>query len=108
MSNSFLPTANAVVTGNISGSISASYYNSVDGYSIKRSQSADLPAIVIQTYDEHDSAVTMTLAPEGNISPADATKIMMLMVAVMGSGTAHFNPLNYVKKHNLERHFTYS
>lgn len=75
-----------------------------------RSDSADLPAIVIDGHDDAGQGVRMTLKPEAGISTSDLTKIMMMVIAVIGAGSSGlgFNPLAYIKKHNLERHFTYS
>lgn len=110
-------SAGSVSTSNISNgtaiqgngiSYSASY-NSTDGYAIKRkrTQTPDLPAMTIATWDENDKDVIMTLKPEGGISAADSLKIFSMLIVVM-SDPDSFNALAYVKKHNLERHFSYS
>lgn len=69
--------------------------------------SSDLPALVIPTSDEFGNKVNMTLAPEQGIMVGDLTKLMMMCWAV-NLNASSFNALAYVKKNNLERHFTYS
>ncbi|WP_407305404.1 hypothetical protein [Acinetobacter sp.] len=71
------------------------------------SASPDLPIMIIVTTDENQKEVRMTLAPEADISPSESIKIFMLMTA-MTAAPGQFNALAHVKKHQLERHFTYS
>jgi hypothetical protein len=76
-------------------------------WTTKPAVSDELPPILIEGHDDAGNKVTMTLKPEANISSSDVIKIMMLSITVMMVGTGSFNPLNYVKTHNLERHFKY-
>lgn len=105
MSNQYYTYSNSIPGVSASG---------VDKYGLPvrgtRSDSANLPAIVIDGHDDAGLGVRMTLKPEAGISTSDLTKIMMMVIAVIGAGSSvlGFNPLAYVKKHNLERHFTYS
>lgn len=96
------------VSGQVVG-VSAAY-NSTDSYTIKatRSHSPDLPTITMTGYADDDSSVLMTLSPESSISSSDVSKLLMLIVAVISGHTMDFNPLAYVKKHSLERHFKFS
>ena len=71
------------------------------------SQSSDLPNISLTTWDENENEIVLTLKPEGNISAADSLKLVMLVMAV-SAAPYEFSALAYVKRNNLERHFTYS
>lgn len=71
------------------------------------SQSSDLPNISLMTWDENGNKVELTLKPEANISASDSLKLIMLVMA-MSAAPYEFSALAYVKKNNLERHFTYS
>lgn len=84
-------------------------YNSTDGYAIKKphSTSPDLPDITFNGWDDQGNSVIMKLSPEGGIPSADVMKLLMLTIATL-AGNSGTNALAYVKKHNLERHFTYS
>ena len=68
---------------------------------------ADLPDLQYRSVDVDGHPVTMTLSPEAGITTGELTKIVMLSLSVMADGGS-VNPLSYVKKHNLERHFKYS
>lgn len=103
-------------TGNVtvsnSGSISVpipngTIYGNTYTARLNPAVSDELPPILIEGHDDAGNKVTMTLKPEANISSSDVMKIMMLSITVMMVGTGSFNPLNYVKTHNLERHFKY-
>lgn len=72
-----------------------------------QSMSPVLPPMVIETCDEQQKTVKMTLKPESGISAADLNKIMMLCMAYVNA-PHEFNALAYVKLHNLEKHFTYA
>lgn len=93
---------------NSTGSISGTFYTDALGMPHGQSMSPDLPTMLIEGYDEHTGKkVKMVLSPESGISNNEIMKLLMLII---GTNTAptQFNPLAYVKKHNLERHFTYS
>lgn len=77
----------------------------VDG--LANHSKADLPDLQYRCVDASGNKVTMTLSPEAGITTGELTKIVMLSLAVMADGGS-VNPLSYVKKHNLERHFKYS
>jgi hypothetical protein len=47
------------------------------------------------------------LTPEHSITPLDALRIQVLMVAC-NNGMGLVKPLTYIRKHNLERHFKFS
>lgn len=108
-------TANGTISGSVSSaSISPSpvFYTygsaSTENYTLSTvSDSPDLPDITINTSDEHGNPVVMKIAPESNISASECMKMTMLMTALMSGGSS-FNALAYVKKQNLERHFTFS
>jgi len=112
--NFYTSNGNIVTTSHTfggAGTISASY-NNVDAYGTPtaRSDSAELPTISMTGFDEYGNSVMMTLSPESGITAGDVSKLLMLTVAVIGghgSGRT-FNPLAYVKKHSLERHFKFA
>ena len=66
-----------------------------------------LPEIKMIARDEFGRDVKMVLEPEPNISAQESLKLMLLVHCYTKS-TSKFNPLAYVKKHGLERHFNYS
>lgn len=95
-------------SGSIGGVTSANIYGNTYTPTPTIPSSSQLPAIVIDGHDDAGNKVSMTLQPEANISSGDVMKIMMLSVTAIMVGTGSFNPLNYVKTHNLERHFKYA
>jgi hypothetical protein len=97
-SNVYVSNSMPTINGNVT----------IDGYiSASVPLTDELPPITMNTHDENGRSVTMTLAPEANISTTDLTKIFMLAMVMM-NGRGGVNSLSYVKKHNLERHFKYS
>lgn len=74
---------------------------------VTSADSPDLPEMRIQTIDEHNRPVMMTLIPEPGISSSDTMKLMMLIMS-MTVAPEKFNALAYVKKQNLERHFKWT
>ncbi len=98
-----------VTTSNASSNYGYYTHTGASGKVIASSSSneADLPALVIPSSDEFGNKVNLTLNPEPGIMNGDLTKLMMMCWAVNLS-PGSFNALSYVKKNNLERHFTYS
>jgi len=94
----------AIISGNINGNIS------IDAYGMLQSSPMveDLPPITMSGRDENGRPVTMTLSPEASISNSELTKLLMLSITMVSGSGRSLNALAYVKKHNLERHFTYS
>lgn len=76
-------------------------------YGLMQQLTSDLPDMVFYGKDDAGAGVSMTLKPEADISTIELMKINML-IATFIIGGHNTNPLAYIKKHNLERHFTYS
>ena len=72
------------------------------------SDSPDLPEMVVESIDDTGRIVRMVLKPESSISPPEVAKLLMLLSAIMLQGASRFSVYGYVKKQNLERHFSYS
>jgi hypothetical protein len=67
----------------------------------------DLPSIRITGYDDQKNPVKMEVTPERSISAYESLQITMMLVTLT-AGANDFNPLAFVKKNNLERHFSFS
>lgn len=65
-----------------------------------------LPNLTMTGYELNGDQVQMTISPEAAISPIEAVRLMMLMFVVTNA-PGNVNPLAYVRKQGLERHFTY-
>jgi hypothetical protein len=95
----------ATINGNNTG-----FYNYTGQMapSIKaRSTDPDLPSIYLYGHDEAGNKVRMELIPERSISPYESIQLSMMLVC-SAAGANDFCPLAFVKKNNLERHFSFS
>lgn len=61
---------------------------------------------------ENGKLVTAELDPDGALSALDSLRIQTLLtaisVAVASSNTHQVQPITYIRRHNLERHFRFS
>lgn len=98
-------TGNNYYTGNYGSINSVSY--AVSYGKPAQTQNPDLPYIVLETYDINNTPVFMTMDPEyATMTPAEVTKLLMLIFCHTASSET-FCALAFVKKNNLERHFTF-
>lgn len=94
-----------------SGSINTSGSGFISGSSFSFATTAKplsdfLPNLTMTGYELNGDKVQMTISPEASISPIEAVRLMMLMLVVTNV-PGNVNPLAYVRKQGLERHFTY-
>jgi hypothetical protein len=95
--------------GGVSGSITTT--NSFSGIQGSFATGAKplndfLPNLTMTGYEMDGNPVSMTVSPEAGISSIEAVRLMMLMFVVTNA-PGNVNPLAYVRKQGLERHFTY-
>lgn len=115
----------APVLGSIGGQLTGSIYTSSSG-SGPSSVSLTPPPMQIAMWgfmsdgsitvsvrqQENGKLVTAELDPDGGLSALDSLRIQTLLtaisVAVASSNTHQMQPITYIRRHNLERHFRFS
>lgn len=95
--------------GDFTGTIAMTTLPGVDTgtiYSVTAAPlSAQLPEFTFHGIDENGQDVRLNLKPETNITPYELTQIMLLLFSFSFSRHQPFDTYNFVKNHNLERHF---
>lgn len=116
--NTLVPTPTGTLTGTGSGT---TFYSGISAVSPALNFLAPNRPPVIEVIAANDDVtytfieqegsdmVRAELKPEYDISALDSLKITKLIGACMltASGLQFFKPITYIRRHNLERHFTF-
>jgi hypothetical protein len=86
--------------------ISAADFGSVT-LSLQPTDNPDLPSTVFTTYNDAGDRVTLTLAPESDISARESLLIARMIHAAT-TNPSSFSVFHFVRKQNLERHFKFA
>jgi hypothetical protein len=67
----------------------------------------NLPGIEFHSHDDARNQITLTLKPEGTVTPYESLLITML-IQCASTNPSSFSVFHFVRKNNLEKHFKYA